>query len=233
MTTSSSVPDPRRWWALFILATAQFLVILDTSIVGIALPALQRALGFDAAGLQWIFNAYVVAFGGLLLLGGRLADLFGPRRLFGIGFGILTIASLVAGIATTGTTLLIARAIQGAGAALIAPAALSMVMALFAARPTELRKALGFWGASAAAGGTRGRKHGDAPHRRFSPQRCHHGTRAASADHGSRSGWRSHRSHRHPRRRRASWLRSVDLPRALHRRSITVIAALTSTSHNC
>ncbi|HEU0035947.1 MAG TPA: MFS transporter [Kofleriaceae bacterium] len=158
MTTSTSPdrPDPRRWWALFLLCTAQFLVILDTSIVGIALPALQRALGFDAAGLQWIFNAYVVAFGGLLLLGGRLADLFGPRRLFGIGFGILTVASLVAGLATTGTTLLVARAIQGAGAALIAPAALSMVMGLFAARPAELRKALGFWGASAAAGGTAG-----------------------------------------------------------------------------
>src|SRR5688572_25155855 len=149
-------PDPRRWWALFLLCTAQFLVILDTSIVGIALPALQRALGFDAAGLQWIFNAYVVAFGGLLLLGGKLADLFGPRRLFAIGFAILTVASLVAGIASTGMTLLIARAVQGAGAALIAPAALSMVMALFAARPTELRKALGFWGASAAAGGTAG-----------------------------------------------------------------------------
>lgn len=104
MTTSTSAPDPRRWWALFLLCTAQFLVILDTSIVGIALPALQRALGFDAAGLQWIFNAYVVAFGGLLLLGGRLADLFGPRRLFGIGFVVLTAASLIAGIATTGTT---------------------------------------------------------------------------------------------------------------------------------
>ena len=88
MTTSTSAPDPRRWAALFLLCTAQFLVILDTSIVGIALPALQRALGFDAAGLQWIFNAYVVAFGGLLLLGGRLADLFGPRRLFAIGFGV-------------------------------------------------------------------------------------------------------------------------------------------------
>ncbi|HLL21567.1 MAG TPA: MFS transporter, partial [Kofleriaceae bacterium] len=156
MTPSISIPDPRRWWALFLLCTAQFLVILDTSIVGIALPALQRALGFDASGLQWIFNAYVVALGGLLLLGGRLADLFGPRRLFGIGFVVLTIASLIAGIATNAATLLIARAIQGAGAALIAPAALSMVMALFAARPPELRKALGFWGASAAAGGTAG-----------------------------------------------------------------------------
>ncbi|HSK01759.1 MAG TPA: MFS transporter, partial [Kofleriaceae bacterium] len=156
MSTSPLVPDPRRWWALFLLCTAQFLVILDTSIVGIALPALQRALGFDAAGLQWIFNAYVVAFGGLLLLGGRLADLFGPRRIFGAGFAVLTAASLVAGVATSAPVLLIARAIQGAGAALIAPAALSMVMALFAARPPELRRALGFWGASAAAGGTAG-----------------------------------------------------------------------------
>lgn len=155
MTLASS-PDPRRWWALFLLCTAQFLVILDTSIVGIALPALQRSLGFDAAGLQWIFNAYVVAFGGLLLLGGRLADLFGPRRLFATGFGVLTVGSVIAGVATTGPTLLVARAVQGAGAALIAPAALSMVMGLFAARPPELRRALGFWGASAAAGGTAG-----------------------------------------------------------------------------
>jgi EmrB/QacA subfamily drug resistance transporter len=156
MTSPDSIPDTRRWWALFLLCTAQFLVILDTSIVGIALPAVQRALGFDAAGLQWIFNAYVVAFGGLLLLGGRLADLFGSRRLFAAGFVVLTAASLVAGFATTRTMLIVARALQGAGAALIAPAALAMVMALFAARPPELRKALGFWGASAAAGGTAG-----------------------------------------------------------------------------
>ncbi|MBA3458229.1 MAG: MFS transporter [Deltaproteobacteria bacterium] len=156
MTTKTSAPDPRRWWALFLLCTAQFLVILDTSIVGIALPALQRSLGFDAAGLQWIFNAYVVAFGGLLLFGGRLSDLFGPRRLFGAGFVILTASSLFAGLAESASTLLVARAAQGVGAALIAPSALSMVMGLFAARPQELRKALGFWGASAAAGGTAG-----------------------------------------------------------------------------
>ncbi len=156
MTTPTSAPDPRRWLALLLLCTAQFLVILDTSIVGIALPAVQRSLGFDAAGLQWIFNAYVVAFGGLLLLGGRLADLFGPRRLFAAGFLVLTASSLVAGIASTASTLLIARAAQGVGAALIAPAALSLVMGLFAAQPAELRKALGFWGASAAAGGTAG-----------------------------------------------------------------------------
>ncbi len=156
MTTNASAPDPRRWWALFLLCAAQFLIILDTSIVGIALPALQRSLGFDAAGLQWIFNAYVVAFGGLLLFGGRLSDLFGPRRLFGAGFVVLTASSLLAGLAESASMLLIARAAQGVGAALIAPSALSMVMGLFAARPQELRKALGFWGASAAAGGTAG-----------------------------------------------------------------------------
>lgn len=110
------------------------------------MPAIQRALGFDAAGLQWIFNAYVVALGGLLLLGGRLADLFGPRRLFAGGFVVLTAASLLAGLATTPFMLIATRAAQGVGAALIAPAALSMVMALFAARPAELRKALGFCG---------------------------------------------------------------------------------------
>ncbi len=151
-----SSPDPRRWLALALLCAAQFVVILDTSIVGIALPAIQRALGFDAAGLQWIFNAYVVALAGLLLLGGRLADLFGPRRLFTAGFAVLTGASLVAGLAGGPATLLVARGVQGAGAALIAPAALAMVMALFAARPAELRRALGFWGAAAAAGGTAG-----------------------------------------------------------------------------
>src|SRR5574338_1532573 len=102
MTQATSEPNPRRWWALFLLCTAQFLVILDTSIVGIALPALQRALGFDAAGLQWIFNAYVVAYGGLLLIGGRLADLFAPRRRFETGFAVMTGASLVAGLATSG-----------------------------------------------------------------------------------------------------------------------------------
>lgn len=154
--TTISPPDPRRWLALALLCSAQFIVILDTSIVGVALPALGRALGFDAAGLQWIFNAYVVAFGGALLLGGRLADLFGPRRLFGLGFAILTGASLVAGLADSPGVLLAARAAQGAGAALIAPAALAMVMGLFGGRPTELRTALGFWGAAAAAGGTAG-----------------------------------------------------------------------------
>lgn len=85
------IPDPKRWAALALLCAAQFIVILDTSIIGVALPAMQADLGFSASGLSWIFNAYVIAFGGLLLLGGRLGDLIGARRIFAIGFGILTI----------------------------------------------------------------------------------------------------------------------------------------------
>ncbi len=154
MTGSS--PDPRRWWALFLLCAAQFIVILDTSIVGVALPFIQRALGLSQANLQWVFNAYVIAFGGFLLLGGRLADLFGQRRLFMLGFGILSVAALVTGLAQSSGVLLAGRAVMGLGAALIAPAALSLVIGLFATNPVEMGKALGFWGASAAAGGTAG-----------------------------------------------------------------------------
>src|SRR5574343_1015096 len=153
---SSSSLDPRRWKALALLCAAQFTVILDTSIIGVALPAIQTDLGFTDEGLSWIFNAYVIAFGGLLLLGGKLADVFGARRLFLSGFGVLTAASLVAGIAQDPATLLIGRAAQGIGAAFIAPAALSILMRLFGAAPQELGRAFGFWGASAAAGGTAG-----------------------------------------------------------------------------
>jgi EmrB/QacA subfamily drug resistance transporter len=148
-------PDPRRWKALFLLCAAQFIVILDTSIIGIALPAIQKALGFSAAGLQWVFNAYVIAFGGLLLLGGRLGDLAGARRIFMAGFSILGVGSLLAGIAWSPAALIAGRAVQGIGAALIAPAALTLVMSAFT-DPKELSRALGFWGASAAAGGSAG-----------------------------------------------------------------------------
>ncbi|MES2845134.1 MAG: MFS transporter [Pseudomonadota bacterium] len=149
-------PDPKRWKALALLCAAQFIVILDTSIIGVALPAIQSDLGFSDEGLSWIFNAYVIAFGGLLLLGGKLADVFGARRIFLSGFAILTAASAVAGLAESQTVLLVGRAIQGVGAALIAPAALTILMRLFGGQPAELGKAFGFWGASAAAGGTAG-----------------------------------------------------------------------------
>ena len=149
-------PDPKRWKALALLCAAQFIVILDTSIIGVALPAIQSDLGFTDEGLSWIFNAYVIAFGGLLLLGGKLADVFGARRIFMTGFAILTTASAVAGLAESQAVLLVGRAIQGVGAALIAPAALTILMRLFGGQPVELGKAFGFWGAAAAAGGTAG-----------------------------------------------------------------------------
>jgi MFS family permease len=151
-----SLPDPKRWKALALLCAAQFIVILDTSIIGVALPAIQADLGFTDEGLSWIFNAYVIAFGGLLLLGGKLADVFGARRIFLWGFAILTAASALAGLAGSQTVLLTGRALQGVGAALIAPAALTILMRLFGGQPAELGKAFGFWGASAAAGGTAG-----------------------------------------------------------------------------
>lgn len=148
--------SPRRWLGLAVIATAQFMVIMDTSIIGVALPDIQRALGFSADGLTWVFNAYVVAFGGLLLAGGKLSDLFGARRIFVTGWAVLAAGSIVAGVASNTATELVGRAVQGAGSALIAPAALTLLMMLFAPRPAELTKALAVYGAAAPAGGTAG-----------------------------------------------------------------------------
>lgn len=148
--------DPRRWWALSVLAGAQFMVIMDTSIIGVALPDMQRTLGFSPGGLQWVFNAYVVAFGGLLLFGGRLADLLGARRVFTLGWLVLIAGSIVAAAADGPATEIIGRAVQGMGAALIAPAAMTLLMILFAGQPAELPKAMAFYGAAAPAGGTAG-----------------------------------------------------------------------------
>ena len=145
----------KRWSALFLLCTAQFIVIMDTSIIGVALPAIKADLGYSQSGLQWIFNAYVIAFGGFLLLGGRLSDLFGARKVFMWGFIILSAASLLAGVAWSEAALNAGRALQGLGSALIAPAALTLVLSKFT-DPKEINKALGFWGASAAAGGSAG-----------------------------------------------------------------------------
>lgn len=154
-TAHIAIPSARRWAALAVLCTAQFTVIMDTSIIGVALPAIQKDLGYSASNLQWIFNAYVIFLGGLLLLGGKLSDLYGPRKIFMFGFGILTGASLLAGLAWSETSMNIGRALQGAGSALIAPAALTLLMTIFT-DGKELAKAFGFWGASAAAGGSAG-----------------------------------------------------------------------------
>ncbi|ROP37249.1 MFS transporter [Saccharothrix texasensis] len=149
-------PDPRRWWALVVLAAAQFMVIMDTSIIAVALPDMQRELGFTPGGLQWVFNAYAVALGGLLLLGGRLSDLWGARRVFAIGWITLIVGSVVAAAATGAGVEVLGRAVQGVGAALIAPAAMTLLMVLFAGQPNELPKAMAFYGAAAPAGGTAG-----------------------------------------------------------------------------
>jgi MFS family permease len=152
----NSAVNPKRWWALIMLAFAQFITIMDTSIIGVALPDIQEALGFSPEGLSWVFNAYVIAFGGLLLLGGKLGDLFGARNVFATGLVVLTAGSLVAGLADSETVELAGRAAQGVGAALIAPTALSLLVGLFAHDPRELTKALAVFGAAAPAGGTAG-----------------------------------------------------------------------------
>lgn len=153
---STNHPYPRRWQALGVIATAQFLVIMDTSIIGVALPDMQESLGFSPSSLSWVFNAYVIALGGLLLLGGKLSDVFGARRVFAAGFAILTAASLAAGLAPSVGAEIAARAAQGAGAALIAPAALTLLITCFSADPRELGKAMALYAAAAPAGGTAG-----------------------------------------------------------------------------
>ncbi|MGI5196051.1 MFS transporter [Streptomyces sp. CA-288835] len=151
-----STVNPRRWWALLVLAAAQFMVIMDTSIIGVALPEMQRDLGFSQGDLQWVFNAYVIAFGGLLLLGGRLSDLLGARRIFVTGWTVLIAGSVVAAAATTAWVEVLGRAVQGVGGALIAPASMTLLMMLFSHDPRELGKALALYGAAAPAGGTAG-----------------------------------------------------------------------------
>ncbi|MFF8815011.1 MFS transporter [Streptomyces pactum] len=152
-----SVPvDPRRWWALSVLAVAQFMVIMDTSIIGVALPEMQEDLGFSQGDLQWVFNAYVIAFGGLLLLGGRLSDLLGARRVFTGGWVVLIAGSVVAAAAQTAWVEVLGRAVQGVGGALIAPASMTLLMMLFSHDPRELGKAMALYGAAAPAGGTAG-----------------------------------------------------------------------------
>jgi EmrB/QacA subfamily drug resistance transporter len=145
----------KRWLALILLCTAQFVVVLDASIVNVALPSIGRALGFSEANLPWVVNAYVLTFGGFLLLGGRTADLVGRRRVFMAGLLLVAAASLAAGFAATEGQLIAARAAQGLGAAIISPSALSIVTTTFS-DGAERNKALGIWGAVAGSGGAAG-----------------------------------------------------------------------------
>ena len=154
-TTSHAAPDPRRWKALAVLAVAQFMVVLDASIVNVALPSIKTALGFSESSLPWVVSAYTLMFGGFLMLGGRAADLFGRRRMFMVGLGVFSIASLAGGLATSAGWLIVARGVQGLGAAIVSPAALSIVTTTFT-EGAERNKALGIWGALAGAGGAVG-----------------------------------------------------------------------------
>jgi EmrB/QacA subfamily drug resistance transporter len=152
---SSVTPDPRRWIALILLTATQFMLIIDVSIVNVALPTIERELDFTDSSLQWVASAYALTFGGFLLLGGRMADLLGRRRLFMIGLAVFTVASLACGFANTNNLLIAARAVQGLGGAMIAPAALSILSTTFA-EGEERNKALAVWGAVSGAGGAVG-----------------------------------------------------------------------------
>src|SRR5579862_6501346 len=141
--------------ALFLLCLVQFMVVLDIAIVNVALPSIKTALDFGETSLSWVINAYTLTFGGLLLLGGRMADLIGRRRIFIAGLILFAGASAACGFANSETTLIAARAIQGVGAALVSPAALSILVTTFEEGP-ERNKALGIWGAIAGSGGAAG-----------------------------------------------------------------------------
>jgi EmrB/QacA subfamily drug resistance transporter len=145
----------KRWLALILLCSAQFVVVLDASIVNVALPTIGDALDFSQENLPWVVNAYILTFGGFLLLGGRTADLLGRRRVFMGGLLLVAVASLAAGFASTEGQLIAARAAQGLGAAIISPAALSIVTTTFS-DGAERNKALGVWGAVAGSGGAAG-----------------------------------------------------------------------------
>jgi EmrB/QacA subfamily drug resistance transporter len=155
MTTDQALLEKRRWIALGLLCIAQFVVVLDASIVNVALPTLGEDLSFSQDNLSWVVNAYVLTFGGFLLLGGRLADLLGRRRVFMSGLILFAVASLVGGFAESEGALIAARAVQGLGAAILSPAALSIVTTTFR-DGSERNKALGVWGAVAGSGGAAG-----------------------------------------------------------------------------
>jgi EmrB/QacA subfamily drug resistance transporter len=148
-----TAPDPRRWKALALLCTAFFMVILDSAIVVVALPSIDADLGFSTGNLQWVLSAYLLSFGGLLLLGGRAADLLGRRRVFMVGTGLFALSSLACGLAGSDAALIAARVVQGVAAAVMTPTALSILTTTFDEGP-ERNKALGVWAAIGGVGAT-------------------------------------------------------------------------------
>jgi EmrB/QacA subfamily drug resistance transporter len=147
--------DSRRWFALAVIVAAQFMVVLDVAIVNVALPSIKTDLHFSQESLQWVITAYSILFGGVLLLGGRMADLLGRRRLFMLGLALFTVSSLLDGLAWSESSLIGFRALQGLGAALLSPAALSILTTTFR-EGRERNLALGIWGAASGSGGAAG-----------------------------------------------------------------------------
>lgn len=147
--------DRKRWLALYVLCTGVLMIVLDTTIVTVALPSIQADLGFGGTSLVWVLNAYMLTFGGLLLLGGRLGDLYGQRRLFLLGLILFTVASLACGVANSQLTLVVARAVQGVGGAVVTAVAMALIMGLFT-EAGDRAKAMGIYGFVCAAGGSIG-----------------------------------------------------------------------------
>src|SRR6201995_3801508 len=156
LTNNTSLSTPRaKNLALILLAMTQFVIVIDASIVNVALPSIGAHLHFSRDDLTWVVNSYTLTFGGFLLLGGRMADLLGRRRMFMLGLVVFSLASLAGGLAQSETWLIAARAVQGLGAAIVSPAALSIITVTFR-EGEERNRALGVWGAVAGAGGAAG-----------------------------------------------------------------------------
>src|SRR4051812_30546384 len=145
----------RRWWALYVLCLGVLMIVLDTTIVNVALPSIRADLKFTETSLVWVVNAYLLTFGGFLLLGGRLGDLFGHRRVFLLGLASFTLASAACGFATTQAMLVGARAVQGLGGAVVSAVALSLIMNVFT-EPGERARAMGIYGFVCSGGGSIG-----------------------------------------------------------------------------
>ena len=143
--TGRSAADRERWIALLVLCLGTLMIVLDTTIVNVALPTIKRSLGFNQSSLAWVVNGYLLTFGGFLLLGGRLGDMFGPRRLFLGGIALFTLASLACGLSSSQTMLVAARVIQGLGGATVNAVSLALTMALFTEQG-ERAKAMGIFG---------------------------------------------------------------------------------------
>ena len=149
------VEKGKRWWALYVLCAGELMIVLDTTVVNVALPSIRESLGFSEASLVWVVNAYMLTYGGFLLLGGRLGDYFGHRRLFLGGIALFTAASLVCGLANSQSLLIVARAVQGLGGAVVSAIALSLIIDLFT-EEGDRAKAMGIYGFVCAAGGSLG-----------------------------------------------------------------------------